>query len=132
MPDKWDTVKKYDKYRFGAELMSYPYKSDFLWGILDHSPHEKNFFFLERRHNRDCDNWSRMWYWWAKYKCFPVWEICIMDGLKIWTAHKLTITKINDKYAVFDYYYRNSYNTFEEAIKSRNRSVWAISKKSTP
>ena len=129
LPEKWYQVKYYNKYQFSNMLAQYDYKPDFLWGILDFSPEEKNFFFLKRNHNRDCDNWSRMWFWWAEDKGYPVWEVCGIKGWKIWTAHKLTIARVNEEYEVYNYTFRGSYSTFKQAVESTGYSVWAISNK---
>ena len=114
LPDVWDNIKHKPAVDFHKEIChrtKFNYKFQWL-GVFDFSPQEKNFFFLERNHNRDCAHWARMWYWYHLYHEREVYEIAILKtdypiefrGLKPFiNSHKVTVAKIESKYQLFDY-----------------------------
>ncbi|MFW6007662.1 MAG: hypothetical protein ACOCP8_00235 [archaeon] len=116
LPNKWEQIKKYNKYDF-ENAINKSYKWDYKYGIIDFSLQEPNFYFVEKRkYFRDCDDTSRMWYLWAKYNRYKVWEICLWNGFK--KAHFITIFKNNNKYILCNYKIKGKFNSIEEAIKS--------------
>lgn len=120
-PSKWVEIKHLSREEFGERLMEYPFLMDPGLGVLDFSPKEEDFFFLERRWGRDCDNWSRMWFWWAVYHGYPVWEIAIMDGFDITTAHMITVFKDGSGYTLCNYTIVDTYSSLEEAVLAFQR-----------
>lgn len=57
LPDIWDDIKDLPIDEFHLKITrgsKYDYLSDPLGGLLDYSPQEKNFFFLDRETSRDC------------------------------------------------------------------------------
>lgn len=116
LPDKWEQVRELDKEAFGEKLMELPFLMDFGSGALDFSPEEKGFFFLEREYNRDCDNWARMWFWWAEHRQYPAWEIAIIDGYDVTTAHMITVFKDEEGYNLCNYKVVGQYSSLEEAV----------------
>lgn len=143
LPERWVHIKDFDRESFGEVLMEYPFRMDFGSGVLDFSPEEKDFFFLKREHNRDCDNWARMWFWWAEHHQYPVWEIAIIDGYDLRTAHMITVFKDERGYHLCNYEIVGVYSSLEEAVMEFSHQAltssgvyenlrWAIYQSSTP
>ena len=145
LPEKWDEIKELPEDEFSDQICNrtqYDYKFQWL-GVFDFSPQEKNFFFLERNHNRDCAHWARMWYWYHKYHEREVYEIAILKtdypiefhGWKPYiNSHKVTVAKMGDKYQLFDYRpITQKENTVEKVLQNNvvgyNNFVWVINKK---
>ena len=113
LPDIWSTIRDFDYHNFGVSINSYKYKADFR--LFDFSPYEPNFFFIDRKRNRDCDDYAKMWYWWAQHNEYPVWLIVLADGWKM--GHKTTVFKKDGKFYLADYYVVGSYDSLEEAME---------------
>ena len=123
LPDKWDSIKDLSIDEFHKEIAvnaKYDYLSDLLGGVLDFSPHQKNFFFLDRTTSRDCDNWSRMWKWYFEYHNIEHKEIAMMD-IKKKSAHAVTVAKFEDGWELFDY--RPTQNREESIDKALENNV---------
>jgi len=113
LPDKWDDIKDFEINYFHNEIAlrsAYDYLSDPLGGVVDFSPREKNFFFLERKTSRDCDNWARMWWWYFNHHDIPAREIAILNTGQLFgggglRAHKVTVAQTgeNGEWQLFDY-----------------------------
>lgn len=117
LPEKWIHVRDLNKYDFAAVLQNYPFRMDLAGGLFDFSPQEEDFFFLSRERNRDCDNWSRMWFYWAQYHNYPVWEIAIINGWDITSAHMITVFQDRDGYNLCNYTIVDQYSSLEEAVE---------------
>ena len=105
LPQVWDEIKDLAIDEFHKQIAlnaQYHYLSDLLGGVLDFSPRQKNFFFLDRTTSRDCDNWSRMWKWYFEYHNIEHKEIAMMD-IKKKSAHAVTVAKFDDGWELFDY-----------------------------
>jgi hypothetical protein len=112
LPDKWRLIKNLCMDDFSKIINQFKYKSDFL--LLDFSPEEPDFFFVTRKSNRDCDDWARMWFWWAQENGDAAWLIVVYDGLK--RGHKACIFLKNGIYFLADYTIQGEYSSLEEAV----------------
>jgi len=141
LPNKWHKVKDYNKTEFSRVLAEYDYLSDPAGGFFDYSPQEKNFYFLDRKTSRDCDNWARMWFWWCQERGYPVCEIKILETKNLrktifseWRvpSHSLAVAKINNEYYLFDYRPAGGFYNLKMALKNNvvgyKKFVWAINK----
>lgn len=117
LPERWVYIRDLEKYEFEEILQEYPFRMDLGQGLFDFSPKEEDFFFLPREKNRDCDNWARMWFYWAQYNHYPVWEIAIINGLDISSAHMITIFKDEEGYNLCNYSIVQQYTSLEEAVE---------------
>lgn len=117
--DRWKEIREYGKYDFQEELLNYDYRWDYNSGILDFSLQEPNFFFEEREWFRDCDDFARMWYWWAEYRDYDVWEVVVWNGLK--SAHMITVYKDEEGYWLCNYRVTGIYESLEGAIESLDK-----------
>ena len=121
LPDIWDDIKDLPIDEFHLKIArgsKYDYLSDPLGGLLDYSPQEKNFFFLDRETSRDCDNWSRMWYWYHRYHGREAKEIG-MKNLETGKAHAVTVAKFSDGWELYDYRPTQlRENTIREALEN--------------
>jgi hypothetical protein len=133
LPDKWSEIKQLEEKRFKDAILSYEYRRDFLWGLVDMSLQQPNFFFdRERDNNRDCDDFAHMWYWWAIGRGYPAWVAFIIENQDISTAHVITVFHDGKEYVLADYHtYRNEYSSVEEAIlgASKEKLNWVIYKR---
>ena len=135
LPDKWETVKHYSPDKFSEVLAIYDYLWDMWQGWLDASPEEKDFFFLEdRKYFRDCDGWSRMWFWYWKFHGRPVWEIAMLN-LEERNAHMVTVALLEDgKYHLFDYRPAGKAKSMGAVlflnVVGYKKFAWAINKRS--
>ena len=121
LPDKWEKIKEYDEDNFARVLAEYDYLHDPIGGFLDFSPQQKDYFFNDLNFGRDCDGWSRLWYWWAKEKGLEVYEIAMLDknsidGFSI-SAHMVTVAKVNGEYRLYDYRPRGNAETIEKVLE---------------
>lgn len=133
LPDRWASARNYSVQKFTELLLSYPYKSDFLWGAIDFSPQEPNFFFKERRFNRDCDDWARMYFWWASGKGYHTQEVVICNGFRFWQSHVITIWWDNDGQLWLGDYTARKFDTIEGVKEHLTRRyypklVWVVNK----
>jgi hypothetical protein len=141
--DRWGTIKSYSANDFSRVLAEYDYRSDPVGGLFDFSPRDKNYFFHDKEIARDCDDWSRMWYWWGIENNYEeVYEISLVktnpaiefDGLKPrLRAHMVTVMKVDDKYQLFDYRpVAQKEDSIDEVLKHNNvgydKLVWCINK----
>lgn len=70
---------------FSKRINSMPYKSDPLKGLLDNTA-DPNTFFDNKEHNRDCDDFQRMWSWWGVFNGYKAKEYVICDPTTVRTA----------------------------------------------
>ena len=117
LPHKWHRVKNYHERDYEALLNKFPYKHDF-W-FADFSPEEPDFFFLPRKHNRDCDDWARMWAWWAVDKGYKTWVVMIWDvkGFFPTKGHKFCVYQKDGLYVLADYFIRDRQMLFRNLLE---------------
>jgi len=114
LPNKWNKIKDLDIDSFEKEIDK-KYLWDYKNGIIDFSSQEYNFYFIDKRKwFRDCDDTSRMWYWWGVYNDYPTWEVCLWKGFE--SAHFVTIIKKEDEYILCNYKAYKGFKTLKEAI----------------
>ena len=129
LPDQWNTIKHFNQKEFEKEINQYPYRWDYKKGIIDFSLQDPDFFFREGKYWRDCDDFARMWYWWAQENNYKVWEVCLCKGFK--KAHFITIFKKGEKFILCNYNLSGEYDSLEKAIKSvKNYNDYLIYRKS--
>jgi hypothetical protein len=134
-PKKWEKVKDYDAKEFERILLEYPYRWDLGKGLIDSSLQEPDFFFIPRKEMRDCDDFARMWFLWAKNKNYPVYEIVTIRDNKIRTAHVITVFEMNGVYRLANYQLDDKkYMSLENAVlasvnnKDKRNLIWKIYK----
>lgn len=94
LPNKWDKVKDKNIEEFSEIINSYPYRSDPFSGKFDFSIQEPDFFFLKKDSARDCDDFARIWYFYAKHNSnkwygFEIWVY--EKGNKVPTSHMTAV-----------------------------------------
>ncbi len=114
---------------FEELINSYKYYKDPLWGLLDFTIQQPDFFFLERKSARDCDDWARMWYRWAKHRSYEAWEIGI--SYKIFGAgHMICVFEKDGLYYLADYRIRGKFDSLEKAVQATGEHAgWAVYRK---
>ncbi len=118
LPDRWSRLKNATENGFASALAQMPYRWDPFGGLLDYSPEEPDFFFVEREQGRDCDDWARMWFWWAQEQGYRAWEIFIVDGLKVRSAHAITVfMDEGGEYVLCNYKIEGRYRSMAGALK---------------
>lgn len=132
LPDLWVTARELPMEEFSNLINEYPYKLDYFRGALDNTLREPNFFFvIDRKSDRDCDDFAQMWFWWAKHKNYEAYMVAIADNL-IRRGHKICIFKRRGVYYLADYTIIGEFNTLEQAIGSYNKLYpnlnWAITR----
>lgn len=91
-PKVWRTFKNYDKTNFLNEIKKLPYRADPLYGAIDYTVYDLDFFFWHAlSKGRDCDDFAYAWYSWAKNKRYPAKMLVVMEGNDITTSHVITI-----------------------------------------
>lgn len=115
LPKIWNTINTYDSEKFENYIIQYSYKWDWEGGKLDFTLQNPNYFFVEKEYFRDCDDFARMWYLWAKENNYQVWEICLWDKLN--KAHMITVYK-DGNYKLCDYKLKGEFESLEQAAES--------------
>ncbi len=102
--------------------------------MIDIEVKDNHNFFLASSgvlvHN--CDDFSQMWYWWAKAQGYKAWEIAISYGL-FKMGHMFCVFLKDDKYHLADYTIDGAFDSLEEAVleleDERKKFVWVIYRK---
>jgi len=114
---KWEEAKLLTMEEFSALLDKYPYRSDYLFGLVDFTIEEPELFFTQNRsYNRDCDDFAQMWLLWARENGLEAWKVYIADGLSIKSAHAFTIILKNDRFYLCNLSLHGHYSSIEEAV----------------
>lgn len=117
LPDIWSWAKQANMDDFSALLNGYEYRWQFGRGIVDWSPQQPDFFFVERDNNRDCAHWARMWLWWAKHNNLKAWEVVVIDGIRLTSLHMATVIYDRGQFYLANYWIEGVYSSFEEAVE---------------
>lgn len=129
LPNYWDTIKNHDMKEFSLFINMYPFKRDPLWGLLDYTIQEPDFFFLGLKHSRDCDDFAQMWYWWAKENGYSAWLVMMYDKWKLNSGHMTCIIYKEGQYHLADFHIKGKYSSFEEAMEQfKNRELLSYGK----
>lgn len=123
-PDKnyWDEMKKLILTEFDVIMKDISYKSDPLWGILDYSYTDPNYYFFEGNKNnvlygRDCDDIATTWYKFLKLKpsTKEIYMILCSNGWNLKQSHLFTVAKFDDgRFRLFNHTkYQKSFETLE-------------------
>lgn len=109
--DYWSQVKKHPLEVFNAMMSSIGYKPDPLFGLLDYTLEDPNYYFFVGNDGnyfmgKDCDDAAFIWYKYLIEQIFidEVYVILAMDGIDIRTMHFFTVGKLSEnKFKVFNY-----------------------------
>jgi len=124
LPQKWNEIKNLSMDKFSKVLNRYEYKSDPFGGIIDYSPRNPNYFFIEKSGGRDCDDWARMWFWWCiENGKTPVYEVAICESKNILAAHMVCIFEEQGEFFLLDYKPVGKFKTIEECAKHNNVGI---------
>lgn len=136
--EKWHKVRDTGFFDYSDIIRDYIYVSDPWKGLIDFSPRVPEYFFLNRKHARDCDDYARMFYFWAGHHQYMAWEIFVINGFDISTAHAVTVVKWFDrKYYLCNYKIYGNFDSLREAVEyllrrkqyDRKNFVWVVGRK---
>jgi len=89
---------------FKNESMKSLYKSDPAKGAFDFTFLDPKFFFWdELPYGRDCDDFSYMWYLWARFNNQLAYQYVVVPNIDIKKSHAVTVTSIGGHYILYDY-----------------------------
>ena len=131
LPNIWVEVREYSMEQFDSFINTFPYRYDF-W-FADFTLREHDFFFVEREHNRDCDDWAQMWYWWAEHNSYKPYLVAVCNGAVWKLGHKICVFEKDGEYFLADYHIRGKFSSLEEAVNSLRGNgypdlLWVITK----
>lgn len=90
---------------FKEKITSYQYISDPGKGALDFTFLDPKFFFWdELPYGRDGDDFSYMWYLWARFNGTIAYQYIIIPDFDLKKAQAVTIAKIGSFYTLYDYH----------------------------
>lgn len=130
IPKLWDEVKKLSPQDFQNKILSYPYRPDRMGGLLDNTLQCPDYFFADLKHNRDCDDFARMWSWYLKENGGEDITEIIYYGEGIKQSHVFTVAKIQGMYYIFDYkMYISKESSVENAVHEYIGDKWIVYKR---
>jgi len=111
MCDYWSKIKNQPLNVFNAMMVPINYKPDPLFGLLDYTLEDPNYYFYIGNDGnyfmgKDCDDAAFIWYMYLIEQIFidEVYIILAMDGIDIRTLHFFTVAKFSEnKFKVFNY-----------------------------
>lgn len=118
----WKEIKGYLPQEFSDYINQFRYFSDSWNGRLDNTIQHPDFFFTRRNSDRDCTDWTRIWFLYLKeqtyYNYTEIYEVFIIDEDNINSAHMTCIAKnVKGDYRLFDYEYSETiYDSFDACI----------------
>ena len=118
------------RYEFEVEMQPFtkrinalPYKSDYMGGLLDNTS-DPNTFFDSKEHERDCDDFQRMWSWWGVLNEYSAKEYVICNPSSIrnafQTMHVIGTLEKDGKFYLTNYYPSGPFDTEEQALEYMN------------
>ncbi len=102
--------------------------------MYDLTVEDNNNFFLVNSgalvHN--CDDWARMWYWWATHNGYRAWEIHMAPG-PFRFGHATCVIEKDGRYYLADYNIeKNTFDSIDDAIKEfdwiSNKLYWFVAR----
>lgn len=125
--DEWCYALRMNRSEFQDKILSYPYRRDKIGGLLDTTLQFPDYFFMDLKSNRDCDDFARMWSWWLREQgATDIVEVAFYGG-GITRAHMFTVAKLDGEYGIYDYRVRKANgNNLTEVIENYIGGKWVI------
>lgn len=124
----WEKAKEMNIDTFAKNIKKLTWKSDKHSGLFDFSPSEKNidFVFKKRDNYRDCDDFSRLWFTFAKNKNYESVEYLIREKGKFFSSLHM-ICLFNDghkwRYCSNNRISTSLYSTAEECLTTEAKRL---------
>lgn len=113
-----EELRKLDIDSYSKYINQFEYKYDLFGGLFDHTASIKHFL-KSVKHNRDCDDWARMWSAWGYWNEFKSHEYILTQRKHFFTkSHFITLLEKEGKWYLCNYRYKGFYNSEEEALNS--------------
>ncbi len=136
----WNKIKEYPLNVFNAFLRSQKYKPDPLYGIIDYTLKDPDYYFYTGDNDnvklgKDCDDSAWITFLYLKEKCY-VDECYMMLGMNEWnipSLHFWVVAKFDDgNYRLFNYgMYNQLFTSVDDACKEFERDELVASGKWT-
>jgi hypothetical protein len=102
---------------FSYKLNSYPYLSDPLKGLIDHTASFDHFVSSKTKRGRDCDDFARMWSYWGVANDYIAREYVIINPKHPFKyAHIVTVLEKDNNYMLCNYRNYSSQPTIEKSL----------------
>ncbi len=93
------------KDEFKKKITEYQYVSDPGKGFVDFTFLDPKFFFWDvLPYGRDCDDFSYMWYLWARFNEAIAYQYIVIPNFDVKNSHVVTVTKVGGVYTIYDYH----------------------------
>lgn len=119
IPNKIRDEFNVDSSDFARRINAPPYKSDHLGGLIDNTS-DPNTFFDAKEHERDCDDYQRMWSWWGVFNGYNVKEFVICNPTTIrgafQTMHVIGVLEKEGRFFLTNYYMLGPFTSEDEAL----------------
>ena len=110
-PGVWEIVRNYSLLDFNRVMCGKQYKMDPLWGILDYTLYDLDYYFYYEysyipSYGGDCDDAAYAWFEYLKNSnlATDIYQILCIDGWKVSTMHFFTVARFHDGYyRLFNY-----------------------------
>lgn len=123
----WEEKMNLDLMDYCDLIVSFPYRSDCLAGLVDTLDSPDRFFIENKKSQRDCDDFARMYTLWAIYHGYSATEYLIFNNQKslfktLKKSHYVSVLKIDEKYYLANYEIYGPYATMQEALTPLKRT----------
>jgi len=114
----WDTYKHLPMPEFSKVIDGYKYTPDPFYGAVDYAFDNPNKFFDGLSYGQDCDNWSRIWWFYGIANGYTAHEIIVTTVNHVMKdAHVVCVLEKDDKYWMCDYKPYGAYDSVEQAVE---------------
>lgn len=94
-PGKWNAIRSTSTAQQMSDLMSaINYKADPMMGVFDYTLYDLDLIFNEKKSwwwSCDCDDSAFAWFDWAVGHDYSAWQVALVDGTDIKSAHMVTV-----------------------------------------
>lgn len=117
--EKWNELRTLKLSDYSNYLNTFPYKSDPLKGLIDHTGTFENFIDPNIKSGRDCDDWAMMYDLWGIFNKRISYTVIVTTKNKVFSnSHVVTVlyNPTSKKYTLCNYTPTTIANSLEDAI----------------
>ena len=114
---EWEIYKNLSMSAFSKRINSFPYKSDPVGGLFDHTASFEHFIDPTVKSGRDCDDFARMWLLWGMCNGYRAVEVLVTSKKHLFKdSHVVTVLYKDEKYILCNYRTYPATSSFVSAL----------------
>lgn len=117
---KWDKYMHMSMNEFADAINQMPYKPDKLGGLIDRTESFSHFLNAEKKSDRDCDDYARMWSLWGLSNGYKIYEVIVTSKKHFFKdSHVITLLYDGLQFTLCNYRpYRQTAGNMEWLIRT--------------